>query len=252
MRILAATGLAAAVIAALVVAALVAQGGDDQPDTAPLAAGTQTAVIVDQLSLTQPNPQFAEAATQLLEDAGYAVDYYEGREVTVDFFRELPQHGYDLVVLRAHSAVASVAEQQTDWVAIFTGELYAGSSHPEDQAANRVGKARAEGSEEEVFAITPEFITSSMSGRFDGTTVVLMGCDGLVSPVTGEAFLDAGAGAFVSWTNQVSPAHTDAATQSLLDKLIAQGQPIDAAVAATAAEVGADPYYGGELRLITN
>jgi hypothetical protein len=236
----------------LVTVVILFRGNGGETDTTSSAASGRTAVIVDQLSLTQPNPEFAQTATSLLEGAGYAVDYYSGREVTVDLFRELPQHGYDFVVLRAHSAVATLDDQQTDWVAIFTGELYDGTRYPEDQAANRVGRARAEGDDEEVFAITPDFVRGSMAGRFEGATVVLMGCDGLVSPVTAEAFLDAGAGAFVSWTKQVSPGHTDAATERLLDKLLAQGQPIDAAVAATAAEVGADPYFGAELRLLTN
>jgi len=250
MRILTG-GVVAAVIAGLVVVAVFTRGGGDSRGGSDGTASLN-AVIVDQLSLTQPNPQFGESATNLLRAAGYAVDYYSGRAVTVDLFRKLPESDYDLVILRAHSAVATVGEERTDWVAVFTGELYDGTKHPEEQATNRVGKARAEGDDEEVFAITPDFIRGSMSGRFADTIVVLMGCDGLVSPVTGQAFLEAGASAFVSWTKPVSASHTDGATERLLEKLVTDGLGIEDAVAETAAEVGADPYYGGELRLLAD
>ena len=46
----------------------------------------------------------------MLRDAGYSVSYYQGEQVTVDFYRELAARNYDLVILRVHSAhVASVA-----------------------------------------------------------------------------------------------------------------------------------------------
>src|SRR3990170_1695590 len=62
-----------------------------------------SAVIVDQLSLTYPNPAFAEAATETLEEAGHRVEYFAGEQVTVDLYRSLPRRGYDLILLRAHS-----------------------------------------------------------------------------------------------------------------------------------------------------
>lgn len=62
------------------------------------SSGPKKAAIVDQLSLTQPNPAFAETATGILEDAGYLVDYYPGEAVTVEFYRDLPTHGYDLIL----------------------------------------------------------------------------------------------------------------------------------------------------------
>ncbi|GAG23053.1 unnamed protein product, partial [marine sediment metagenome] len=61
------------------------------------------AVIVDQLSLSQRNPDFTASATDILEQADYTVDYFPGEQVTVDFYRNLPTHGYDLIILRVHS-----------------------------------------------------------------------------------------------------------------------------------------------------
>ncbi len=91
-----------------------------------------------------------------------------------------------------------------------------------------------------------------MRGRFDDTLIVMMGCDGLRSRVTAQAFLDKGAQAFVSWSQPVSAGHTDAATQRLLEKLLLEGLDASAAVSQTAAEVGRDPFYDAELRILTD
>jgi hypothetical protein len=89
-----------------------------------------------------------------------------------------------------------------------------------------------------------------MQDSFDKTLIVMMGCDGLRSQRTAQAFLDKGASAFVSWTRRVSASHTDATTLRLLEKVLVEGLPVGDAVAQTAAELGPDPSYGAELRVL--
>ena len=97
------------------------------------------------------------------------------------------------------------------------------------------------------FGIGPAFVAARMRGDFGGATVVMMGCNGLISDQMAEAFIRRGAGAFVSWNDLVSAAHTDAATLSLLGHmLVDELSPNDAAVA-TMADVGPDPYYDSGL-----
>jgi hypothetical protein len=79
----------------------------------------------------------------------------------------------------------------------------------------------------------------------------MMGCDGLRSQETAQAFLDRGASAFVSWSKPISGPHTDTATEKLLHRLLIDGTPLEEAVAQTAEEVGPDPNYEGELRVLT-
>jgi len=67
-----------------------------------------------------------------------------------------------------------------------------------------------------------------------------------------QAFLDKGGSAFVGWSQAVSASHTDAATLRLLDMLLTGGLPVADAVAQTAAEVGPDPAYGAELRILAD
>ena len=218
-------------------------------------SGPRTAVIVDQLSLTFANPSFAETATDTLEQAGYAVDYFPGEQVTVDLYRNLPTEDYDLMILRVHSGMAEEADLTTgekttrEYVALFTGEPYSHDKYA-DEPIGRLGRATYYEGAPPLFGIGPDFITHSMRGSFDKTLIVLMGCDGLRSPRTGQAFLDKGASAFVGWSRSVSASHSDATTLRLLEKLLIEGLPVADAVAQTAADVGPDPLYGAELEVL--
>jgi len=213
------------------------------------------AAIVDQLSLSQPNPDFAGSATDILEQAGYAVDYFPGEEVTVDFYRNLPAHDYDLLILRVHSGLVTQVDvttgekTETEYVSLFTGEPYIEGKYAEEQQG-RVGKSLYYEGASPLFGILPKFIEESMRGSFDKTLIVLMGCDGLRSERTAQAFLDKGARAFVSWSRSVSASHSDAATLRLLEKLLIEGLPVGDAVAQTAAELGRGPSFGAELRVL--
>ena len=214
-----------------------------------------SAVIVDQLSVGVPEPPFARSVTDQLEAAGYTVDYYPGEEVTVDFYRQLPTLGYDLILLRAHSGLIQGGEREGE-AFLFTSEPYNNQKHTEDLSEQRLLSAtysRDSLSSElsdipRFFGIVPDFIKSSMTGTFDGATIVLMGCNGLTSSTMAAAFVERGAKAIVSWDDLVTGDHTDAATDRLLELLLQGGLPLGEAVAQTAAEVGPDPWYGSELR----
>ncbi|MCJ7511220.1 MAG: hypothetical protein MUP14_10115 [Dehalococcoidia bacterium] len=218
-------------------------------------SGPRKAAIVDQLDLTQPNPDFVASATSILEQAGYTVDYFPGEQVTVDLYRNLPTHDYDLIILRVHSGISEETDVTTgektkrEYVALFSGEPYRQDKYPQEPIG-RLGKAEYYEGAPPLFGVGPDFITYSMRGSFDKTLIVLMGCDGLRSPRTGQAFLDKGASAFVGWSESVSASHSDAATLRLLEKLLVNGLPLADAVAQTAAEVGRDPSYGAELRVL--
>jgi hypothetical protein len=239
------------VLCACVAAGLLLSGLTGGPPAGPRAA------IVDQLSLTQPNPEFAQSATSLLGQAGYAVDYYPGEEVSVDFYRNLPTHDYELLILRVHAAQIHVPDDgvwtATDDVSLFTSEPYRPVTS-EDEEWKRGWRLRRVAYSEDgpyYFGIPPEFIELSMKGSFDGTTVILMACSGLRSEASGQAFLDKGASAFVSWNASVSATHTDAATERILEHLLIDKLTLREAVARTIAEVGPDPEFGAELHILT-
>jgi hypothetical protein len=225
-------------------------GGESADD------GVKRAVIVDQLQLTQPNEEFVSNARGLLAEAGYAVDYIPGDAVTVDLYRTLPEKDYEMVLLRVHAGITTEVDQATgektgtEYVSLFTGEPYDETKYSQEQL-NRLGKARYTEDDDPLFGIGPEFVEKSMEGSFDDATILMMGCDGLRSQRTAEAFLNRGAGAFVSWSAPVSAPHTDTATETLLQKLLRDQLTLDEAVQNTAAEVGPDPSFDAELRILT-
>jgi len=218
------------------------------------SSGPKTAVIVDQLRLTFPNPAFAETATDMLEEAGYAVDYYSGEAVTVDLYRDLPKHDYELIILRVHSGIVRQVDPRSEertvmeYVGLFTGEPYSDATYGGREGAGRIGLAVARDYQGwQYFGVTPYFIEFTMEGRFDKATIILMGCDGLRSDRTAESFVERGAETFVSWDGKVSASHTDAATERLLQHLLTDELTIQEAVTETMAEVGPDPSYGSAL-----
>jgi len=83
------------------VALLVGMLAWSRPDAKP---GPPRAAIVDQLALTDPNPEFVAAATRELQSAGYVVEYYKSELVTVDFYRSLPRRSYEFILLRSHAS----------------------------------------------------------------------------------------------------------------------------------------------------
>ena len=236
--------LAALAVAVAIAVPLVFMRGSQEPSS-PRAA------IVDQLSLTELNPDFAEEVTDMLEGAGYTVDYYPGEQVTVDFYRELPTHNYDLIVLRNHAARRPdvLASRLPDEAALFTSEAYSRDKYVDEQNTLRLIKASYPGGDEVFFGIRSDFITSSMKGRFHDTTIVLMGCNGLTTSATAEAFIEKGARAVVGWSDLVSAGHTDEATERLIQHLVVDRLTLGEAVEKTTAELGPDPAYGSVLRV---
>jgi len=233
-------------------------GGGQEP--------SHRAAIVDQLSARIPNASFVDSATSMLEQAGYSVDYYDADKVTVDFFRDLPTHDYDLIILRAHSAIPrkdlslpsdvpqdvldKVMAQIGDDVLLFTSQPYDSAAYLDDQKALRLFPVVYTGDSmaNAYFAVSSFFVKSSMRGRFNGTTIILMGCSSLASDKTAAALVDKGAKGVVGWSDMVSPEHTDQATAQLLQHLLKDKLPLAKAVDITMSEVGQDPTYGSSMR----
>ena len=250
-RWLAISGAVAAIAAAAVIGGLlIANQGPDEPP------GPKTAVIIDQLSLSVPNPRFAESAMNKLTAAGYKVDYYPGEFVTVDFYRELPTLGYDIIVWRAHAGLSREVDKDTgevseiESVSLFSGELYDEDKYVNEQNKGQVGWSVMTEGGPSYFGVGERFVREVMNGKFDDTIIVMMGCDGLATQQTAQAFLDKGVRAFVSWSRPVSATHTDSSTQVLLENLLQGGLSVGDAVTQTATEVGADPWFGAELRIL--
>lgn len=235
-----------ALIGLLPVAAIVlviVRGGDDDDD------GPPTAAIIDQLSVTAPNPAFAEDATATLEAAGYEVDYYPGEEVAVEFYRELPYHEYDVLVFRSHADRLEAVDDRGnpfDEVVLFTSEPYSTERYRNEQNAHDLVIARYSEGGDPFFGVAAGFIEHA-ERDFDGAQVIMMGCEGLLTDSTARAFVERGAESYISWDETVTADHTDAATSALLEHLLVDGLSPTEAVDQTMAELGPDPLFGSRL-----
>jgi hypothetical protein len=203
------------------------------------------AAIVDHLSLSWPNPTFVKECKALLEGAGYYVDYYEGERVTVDFYRNLPAHGYKFIVFRVHSAYI----QKYLSLAMFTAEPYSKHRYVYEQLRNRVASGHFEPyrqGDPRYLVITDKFVRFSMKGSFQDTVIVMMGCTG-IKKCMATAFLKRGAKAYIGWNGPISAHHTDRTAIQALKYLLVGKQTIAATVAQTMKDVGREPEYKSTL-----
>jgi hypothetical protein len=225
-------------------------GGNLTLATPATAAGAQLrAVIVDQLGDSVPDPQFILDATSILEAAGYGVDYVPESGATVDYYRTLPSQGYQLVVLRSHSARRVVQGTSSGDATLFTSETYDENKYVDELHALRLGVVQYDdGRPGRFFGIRPAFVERDMQGTFDASTlVILMGCDGLRNDRLASAFVNKGAGGFVSWDKPVTSTQTDLAVALLIKKLVDGTTKVSDAVKDTMATVGPDPAEGAVL-----
>jgi hypothetical protein len=209
--------------------------------------GGLKAVIVDQLSSVEENDAFVANVTKELENYGFEVDLYQGDDITVDLYRELPAHGYKLIIFRAHSGLLAENEVTQDRTVLFTNEEYSGLNHYDDQLHDRLVMARVSDRYPMVFGIPPKFIKEAMQGEFDDAVVIMMGCSGLFLRDLAPAFIDKGASVYFGWNGSVELYYVDKATPYLVEQLCSANVSVKEAVDNTMNIIGPDPEHGAGL-----
>ena len=221
------------------------------------------AALVDQIALTDPNPEFTDQALACLREAGFSVDVYEGEEITVEFYRTLPTKGYKLILLRTHSTNA-FDEAYPDGtvvsftrpggpVVLFTSEPYQKNKYVREQLTNRIGRAKVlyDDNSPLYFAIRSGFVRQDMVGRFEDTLIIIGGCRSLGTPDLAQAFIERGASVVIGWNEWVDLSHNDQAILHLLRGLTTEKLTLEQAVRKTMNEIGPDPAYKSILTYLT-
>ena len=196
--------------------------------------------IIDPLSADSED-EFTSSCVELFRSAGYDVEVIGGSEVSVSRLKSIPS-GCSALVMRVHSGVFE------DSVWFFTGERYDSTKHVLEQLANEVHIARTTRDSDLLFAVGSSFVHHFMKGKLKGALVILLGCDGLASPELAQAFIDAGAAAYVSWDGPVSLTHTDRVTLALLEGLTG-GLTLEESVERSLRQVGPEVRYGSSLKI---
>jgi hypothetical protein len=220
--------------------------------TNPSTDNTPKIAIVDQLSVQWPDAAFNQTIQGILNQTGLKVDYYPSEDVTVDFYKSLPSHNYKLIICRVHSTSETGSTDLPPWVVFFTSENYSDTEHVSEQLDMRLVYVKFPDLEQLYFGITPTFVQNSMEGRFNDTTIIAMGCEGLNQTTMAEAFIEKGAKAFISYNGPVSEMYTDNATVYLLRHLVTEKHTIQDAVKETMNDVGPDPQYKSILMFYPN
>lgn len=206
------------------------------------------AAIVDQLYSLHPNPAFVAEMTALLEECGFRVDVYQGKQIDVEFYRELPEHGYQVIILRAHAGLLArrespeVMAKQTTY--LFTDEVYTERKYILEQLDDQMVPAEMTTAYPRVFAVNSKFIMESMNGRFNSAAVIMMGCSTLCLEDMAAAFSIQGTSTYTGWDRFVSIDHVDEATIYLVQRLCVDNLTVAEAVATTMTEKGHDPIFG--------
>jgi hypothetical protein len=208
--------------------------------------------IIDQISVSENDTGFDAKASEILTAAGYDVQVWKGADVTVDFFRQMPQLGYKVIVLRVHSGLlvsikdSKITESNTTY--LFTGEIYSTKKHISEQLTNKVSYALMTDNFPMVFAINSQFITDNMNGNFNKAAVIAMGCETFRLDDLANAFIKKGASLFVGWSSVVSLDYVDDTTLDFLTNLCDKDMTITASMNSTMERAGADPYFGTFLK----
>lgn len=200
------------------------------------------AALIDSLYGTHPNVEFTRSFNETLREVGFKVDIYQGKEVTVGFLKKLTG-GYKLIILRMHSALSANNE-----LYLFTAEPYSAGEYVQEQDFRLVKEAYATEDSQHVFAVNWGFIKRLMTGKFNGTLVVAMGCDGALDPLMAQEFINQGAIGYVAWNGPVLLSHSDKAILYLVQALYMEELPSEEAVERTDSQIGGDPHWGTALK----
>ncbi len=203
------------------------------------------AAILDQLSDDIPSEFFKEKATEYLIEAGYEVDIFTTKDITVDFYKQLPSMNYQFVIVRSHGV-----QDDDENPLLFTGERYTEDKYITEQLFGNVKKATplfeasfkpnlanaewvvlnattkilrtpaqfTDQTQNQYFAIGPKFVRESMVGKFSGTTFLLAGCNTLSNSELAESFVSRGASVVVGWDNVVGSNDNDGRMLLVLQK----------------------------------
>jgi hypothetical protein len=199
----------------------------------PQETSPPKAAIIDELSSSRltasshyANETFITGAKTLLYTHFAKVDYYSDN-ATVDSYQSLSSMGYKLIVWRAHSALDT-----SGYIAISTSENNSTKDYEGQYSNGELTLCKISGDPKFYWAITPKFITETMTGKFEDTVIILMSCNGLKEGYTktAEAFVEKGARVFISWDDWIETYNNDDATSLLLSYLISENNTIGQAV----------------------
>ncbi len=244
--------------------------------------GPPRAAIIDQLHDDLPSIYFQDRATELLETAGYEVELFTTKQLTVDFYKRLPLMNYEYIVFRTHAIgndekdIASGKEP----VSLFTGEKYREDKYITEQLSGQIGKgapymssvldvsvdlselinsnktsieidvtatSQVVDDSNPYFLIGSKYVDDIMEGRFHDSVLVLGGCSTLSSPTLAKSLINRGASSVIGWDNLVGSINNDNTILEFLENHLINEMEIEDAVEAAMSKVPKGSQYNANF-----
>ena len=203
------------------------------------------AAIIDGLSEDLPNPSLINEMSNLLESSGYEVTVFNGSKVNVELFRNLPEMGFTLIIMRLHGGRI----QQPIGLFIGSGlfaEPFSEGKYEYEYYSGYFLKGVAYVGGKEYFVITPAYVSEKFKGRFPDSTIIILSCYSMWDQVLASSFIERGAAVVVGIDHKVDAQYLDRVGLELV-RQISQGVSIEEAVSKTMEMVGPDPTTGAKL-----
>lgn len=201
------------------------------------------AVIIDGIALTKPNPQFIQSVNETLRKAGLDVDVYQGKEVTINLLRNIG--GYSLVILRMHSAI-----DKFGFLYVFSAEKYNETGYSNLRAYGAVKEAITF-ENQSYFALRADLLGYMSEKGVNGSTIILMGCNGTNSQYAINKLFKKGVKAIIAWNGYVDLGYSDNITLNLLKDIYEDNMSFQKAVEKIMNEYGSDPKWKSRIKYLT-
>jgi len=200
------------------------------------------AAIIDQIHDQIPNYELQTNATRMLEDAGYQVDLYTTKDITVEFYKKLPSMNYNFILIRTHGGEGNPDEEYP--TRLFTGEKYFTEKYTVDQLSGQVGYGfpfydedltQLQESGENLFdnayfTIGSKLVKEGMVGTFPNSIIIIGGCQSARSHDLVEALIFRGADQVIGWESTIGVIDNDKAMTLLLEDTLVNKVPLRDAV----------------------
>ncbi len=225
------------------------------------------AVIIDQLNDDYQNLDFQQTAKQYLEGAGYKVEIYTTKNVTVNFYKNLPSMGYKFILIRSHASVTANNDQRPASANLFTGEKYQPDKYTVEQILGQVQKSsylsldyavnyhngtvsfsKVASESGTYFSVGSKFVDEQMSGKFPDSILLIGGCTSLSNPILADSLIKRGASTIIGWDRLVSADHNDKVILAVLKGLLVDKSKVDDVVQSAMKTFGPDPEFSAMLK----
>lgn len=219
----------------------------------------KSAVIIDQLHNSIPNPEFQQKVKQYMQESGYKVDIYTTDDITVDFYKQLPSMNYDFIYIRTHSLEDLTSEKPTF---LFTGEKYDIEKYTIEQLLGQVAKGspiyeqelseilknKESLTDKTYFLIGSKMIDELMVGSFPQSVIIIGGCESLGSYDLANSLISRGASAVIGWDRTINSNENDEVMLSFLEMILSENYDIPDAARLINEKYSPDMEFSSKLK----